>query len=203
MPLLEHLRELRVRLIRAVIAVAVGLRRLSYIFADHLFAWLTLPMREVGGGKLLLIGTGVGEAFFTKIKVALVAGLFIASPAMFYEVWKFIAPGLLESERRMAFAVRRSARACSSRWAAISAGRWCSRSATHSSSLSTPDRGHADHPDQRVPGVLGQADAGVRDHLRDADFRVFPDSARNHRLPHDADVISATRSSASSWSRRR
>ncbi len=101
MPLLEHLRELRVRLVRAVIAVAVGCA-LSYIFADHLFALLTLPLREVGGSKLLLIGTGVGEAFFTKIKVALVAGVFVASPAIFYEVWKFIAPGLYESERRMA-----------------------------------------------------------------------------------------------------
>jgi sec-independent protein translocase protein TatC len=101
MPLLEHVRELRGRLVRAVIAVAVGCA-LSYIFADHLFAWLTLPLREVGGSKLLLIGTGVGEAFFTKVKVALVAGVFISSPAIFYEVWKFIAPGLLESERRMA-----------------------------------------------------------------------------------------------------
>jgi sec-independent protein translocase protein TatC len=101
MPLLDHLRELRGRLIRAVIAVAAGCA-LSYVFADHLFALLTMPLREVGGGKLLLIGTGVGEAFFTKIKVALVAGVFVSSPAIFYEVWKFIAPGLLESERRMA-----------------------------------------------------------------------------------------------------
>src|ERR1700738_904312 len=101
MPLLDHLRELRGRVVRAVMAIAAGCA-LSYIFADPLFAWLTLPLREVGGGKLLLIGTGVGEAFFTKIKVALVAGVFISSPAIFYEVWKFIAPGLYESERRMA-----------------------------------------------------------------------------------------------------
>ena len=51
---------------------------------------------------MLLIGTGVGEAFYTKIKVALIAGLFIASPAVFYEIWKFIAPGLYETERKMA-----------------------------------------------------------------------------------------------------
>lgn len=101
MPLLEHLRELRGRLIRATLAVAVGCA-LSYAFADQLFAWLTLPLREVAHGKLLLIGTGVGEAFFTKIKVALIAGVFLTSPAVFYEVWKFIAPGLYESERRLA-----------------------------------------------------------------------------------------------------
>ncbi len=101
MPILEHLRELRTRLIRSLIALAAGFA-VAYAISDQLFAALTLPLREVAHGKLLLIGTGVGEAFFTKIKVALIAGLFIASPAVFYEVWKFIAPGLYKSERRMA-----------------------------------------------------------------------------------------------------
>jgi sec-independent protein translocase protein TatC len=101
MSLIEHLTELRVRLIRAAIAIAVGFF-FSYAFADQIFAALTLPIREVSHGKLLLIGTGVGEAFFTKIKVALIAGLFVASPAVFYEIWKFIAPGLYETERRTA-----------------------------------------------------------------------------------------------------
>jgi sec-independent protein translocase protein TatC len=102
MSIIEHLRELRVRLIRATIALTAGFI-VAYFFSDQLFAALTLPIREVSNGKLLLIGTGVGEAFFTKIKVSLVAGLFIASPAVFYEIWKFIAPGLYQSERRMAF----------------------------------------------------------------------------------------------------
>jgi sec-independent protein translocase protein TatC len=102
MPIMEHLRELRVRLIRAVIALTVGFI-IAYFFSDQLFAALTLPIRQVSHDKLLLIGTGVGEAFFTKIKVSLVAGLFIASPAVFWEIWKFIAPGLYQTERRMAF----------------------------------------------------------------------------------------------------
>jgi sec-independent protein translocase protein TatC len=101
MPLIEHLKELRVRLIRACLAIAVGFV-LAYGFVDQLFRALTWPLREVSHGHVLLIGTGIGEAFFTKIKVALVAALFIASPAVLYEVWKFIAPGLYESERRMA-----------------------------------------------------------------------------------------------------
>jgi sec-independent protein translocase protein TatC len=101
MPIIEHLRELRTRLIRALIAVVVGFA-VAYLISDQLFAALTWPIREVSHGKVMLIGTGVGEAFFTKIKVALVAGLFIASPAVFYEVWKFIVPGLYKSERRMA-----------------------------------------------------------------------------------------------------
>lgn len=102
MPIMEHLRELRVRLIRVVIALTIGFI-VAYFFADQLFYALTLPIRQVSHDKLLLIGTGVGEAFFTKIKVSLVAGLFVASPAVFYEIWKFIAPGLYQSERRMAF----------------------------------------------------------------------------------------------------
>jgi len=101
MSLIEHLKELRTRLIRAFIAIGLGFI-LAYLIADPLFHMLTWPIREVSGGKVLLIGTGVGEAFYTKIKVALIAGLFIASPAVFYEVWKFIAPGLYETERKMA-----------------------------------------------------------------------------------------------------
>ncbi|HKV55749.1 MAG TPA: twin-arginine translocase subunit TatC, partial [Candidatus Binataceae bacterium] len=101
MPLLEHLTELRGRLIRSVIAIGVGFL-IAYAIDDWLFNALTYPLRAAGHGKVLLIGTGVGEAFFTKIKVALIAGLFIASPAVFYEIWKFIAPGLYETERRLA-----------------------------------------------------------------------------------------------------
>ena len=101
MSLIEHLQELRTCLIRAFIAIGVGFI-IAYAVADPLFHMLTWPIREVSGGHILLIGTGVGEAFYTKIKVALIAGLFIASPAVFYEVWKFIAPGLYETERRMA-----------------------------------------------------------------------------------------------------
>ena len=101
MSLIEHLQELRTRLIRAFIAIGLGFI-VAYLVADPLFHLLTWPIREVSGGKVLLIGTGVGEAFYTKIKVALIAGLFIASPAVFYEIWKFVAPGLYETERRMA-----------------------------------------------------------------------------------------------------
>jgi sec-independent protein translocase protein TatC len=101
MPLMEHLKELRSRLIRSLIAIAVGFA-VAFGFVDQIFALLTMPLREVSHNKVLLIGTGIGEAFFTKIKVALVAALFVASPAVLYEVWRFIAPGLYEPERKMA-----------------------------------------------------------------------------------------------------
>lgn len=101
MPLIEHLKELRSRLIRSLIALVVGFA-IAYALADPLFRMLTWPIREVSHNRVLLIGTGVGEAFFTKIKVALIASLFIASPAVLYEIWQFIAPGLYVSERRLA-----------------------------------------------------------------------------------------------------
>jgi sec-independent protein translocase protein TatC len=102
MPLLEHLKELRGRLIRSVIAIGLGFA-LAYFAADWLVATLTWPLHVAAHGRnVMLIGTGLGEAFFTKIKVALIAGLFIASPVVFYEIWQFIAPGLYETERKMA-----------------------------------------------------------------------------------------------------
>jgi sec-independent protein translocase protein TatC len=101
MPLIEHLTELRIRLIRCVIAIGIGFL-IAYAIDDWLFKTLTYPLRLASHGKVMLIGTGVGEAFFTKLKVALIAGVFIGSPAVFFEIWKFIAPGLYESERRLA-----------------------------------------------------------------------------------------------------
>jgi sec-independent protein translocase protein TatC len=101
MPFMEHLGELRTRLIRSLIAVAAGCG-IAYLISNHLFAIITQPLREVGHGKLMLIGTGVGEAFFTELKVSLIAGLFLASPVVFYQIWKFVAPGLYDTERRLA-----------------------------------------------------------------------------------------------------
>lgn len=101
MPLIEHLKELRTRLIRSLLALAVGFA-IAYALTDPLFRVLTWPIRDVSHNRVLLIGTGVGEAFFTKIKVALIASLFIASPAVLYEIWNFIAPGLFASERKLA-----------------------------------------------------------------------------------------------------
>jgi len=101
MPVMEHLRELRTRLIRSLVGLVAGFV-VAYLIVDQLFAALTYPIRQVGNNRVLLIGTGVGEAFFTKIKVALIAALFIASPVILHEIWKFIAPGLYASERKLA-----------------------------------------------------------------------------------------------------
>lgn len=102
MPLTEHLEELRRRLFRILLAVGVGFA-LAYGFADRLFAFLTLPLQQAAPENIALIGTGVAEAFFTKLKVAFIAGIFVASPAIFYQLWAFVAPGLHDHEKYWVF----------------------------------------------------------------------------------------------------
>ena len=106
MPLTAHLQELRSRLIRALIAVGAGFG-VCYAFADPLFVFLARPLlalTEAPGREdaVRLIGTGVGEAFFTKLKVAVIGGLFLASPVVLYQLWQFVVPGLYDSEKRYA-----------------------------------------------------------------------------------------------------
>jgi sec-independent protein translocase protein TatC len=99
MPLLGHLEELRARLIKALLAVGVSFLP-AYIFATDLFQVLTQPLQQATLAPVTLIGTSPAEAFFTKLKVSFIAALFLASPAVFYQVWQFVAPGLYEHERR-------------------------------------------------------------------------------------------------------
>jgi len=101
MPLTAHLEELRWRLIKALGAVAVAFA-VCYGFSEPIFTLLTRPLVGVGDQKLLLIGTGVTEAFFTRLKVTFIAAIFVASPVMFYQAWRFVAPGLYANERRTA-----------------------------------------------------------------------------------------------------
>ena len=101
MPLTEHLDELRKRLIRALIAVAIAFGG-CWLVAAELVAWLTLPLREVEAHIGGVIGTGVTDAFFTKLKVSFIAALFVASPVIFFQAWQFVAPGLYQREKRLA-----------------------------------------------------------------------------------------------------
>lgn len=101
MPLTAHLEELRWRLVRALIAIAIAFIAV-YNFSDLLFAFLTRPLLAMHEGPVELIGTGVTEAFFTKLKVSFIAAVFLSSPVLFYQVWMFVAPGLYDSEKRYA-----------------------------------------------------------------------------------------------------
>lgn len=99
MPLTGHLDELRTRLIRSLLAIFLVFMP-AYLFADRLFTFLTVPLLELTADPHALIGTSPTEAFFTKLKVAFIAALFGASPAVFYQLWQFVAPGLYPQERR-------------------------------------------------------------------------------------------------------
>ena len=107
MPLREHLRELRNRLVKGVLAIFVG-SIVAFFFYDQLFDLLTRPYRE-GISQLLAEGedinaeltlTGVADAFTLNLKVSLVAGLVLASPIWLWQIWAFIMPGLHANERR-------------------------------------------------------------------------------------------------------
>jgi sec-independent protein translocase protein TatC len=103
MPLTAHLEELRWRIVKSLLAVTVGFL-LAYTFADHLFAILIRPINlAAGDAGVKLIGTGVTEAFFTKLKVSFIAGIFLGSPAILYQVWQFVSPGLYENEKYYVF----------------------------------------------------------------------------------------------------
>jgi sec-independent protein translocase protein TatC len=99
MPLTGHLEELRWRLITSLVAVGVAFIP-CYFFANVLFDFLTRPLLQVTQEPLNLIGTGVVEAFFTKLKVSFIAALFLATPVVLHQVWQFVAPGLYANEKR-------------------------------------------------------------------------------------------------------
>ncbi len=100
MPLLEHLAELRIRLIKALIAFAVAFG-ICVVFAQDLFTLLIYPALPYLPDESSFIYTKLQEAFITYLKVALLAAVFVSSPAWFYQAWKFVAPGLYKKERRL------------------------------------------------------------------------------------------------------
>jgi sec-independent protein translocase protein TatC len=101
MPLTAHLEELRWRIVRALLAVGLGFG-IAYAFAEPLVAFLIRPLSALRPEQALIIGTGVTEAFFTKLKVSFIAGVFAASPVIFFQAWRFVAPGLYHQEKQLA-----------------------------------------------------------------------------------------------------
>jgi len=101
MPFLEHLQELRKRLLICAIAIGVGFL-ISYGFADKIFHILCRPWIQAlpKDQTVKLIATApFYEVFFTYMKVAFITGIMLAVPVILYELWRFIAPGLYEKER--------------------------------------------------------------------------------------------------------
>ena len=96
LPFTDHLEELRHRLIVSLAGIGLGFA-VSYGFSQQILLLLQRPMPA----RLVFIAPT--EAFFVNIKVAFYAGLFLSVPLILFEVWKFVAPGLYEHERRYSF----------------------------------------------------------------------------------------------------
>ena len=101
MSFLEHLDELRKRIVRSCLAVAVGIL-VTFAFINPIFNFILAPTRKALPPGVKLIYTQPGEAFSLYITVALIAGAVVAAPYIMYQVWMFIAPGLYSNEKRMA-----------------------------------------------------------------------------------------------------
>ncbi|ESZ85917.1 MAG: preprotein translocase subunit TatC [Blastomonas sp. CACIA14H2] len=99
-PLLDHLIELRQRLVRCVIALLVSFG-ICFYFSEQIFSFLVVPLKEAfgdGGGKLVY--TKLYEAFFVQVKVAIFAAFCLSFPVIMNQLWAFVAPGLYRQEKR-------------------------------------------------------------------------------------------------------
>jgi sec-independent protein translocase protein TatC len=101
-PLMDHLIELRSRLIKAL-AVFIVLFIVCFFFAKNIYNVLLLPYEHVAGPDARLIYTAPQEYFFTQIKVAIFAATFLACPVIFAQLYAFVAPGLYKQERKAFF----------------------------------------------------------------------------------------------------
>ncbi len=103
MPLLDHLIELRTRLLWSMVAFGVCFA-VSYYFSDRIYYLLAQPLaqalRDSGNPDPKLVYTQLYEAFFTRIKVAFFGGVFLGFPVIAAQLWLFVAPGLYRSEKR-------------------------------------------------------------------------------------------------------
>lgn len=109
MPLADHLRELRSRLGKSLIAIVLGMV-VGWIYYDELFGLIRAPFdavvaeAEAEGRDMTLAFTGVADPFVMQLKVAGVAGLLLASPVWLYQLWRFLVPGLQGNERKWGLA---------------------------------------------------------------------------------------------------
>lgn len=102
MPFLDHLEELRWRLLWCVLAIALG-ALVGWFVVDHfnVLGVLIRPLHEVEGFRGRLVYTGPYEPFFLTLKLALLVGFVLAFPVIVFQIWSFLSPALLPSERRV------------------------------------------------------------------------------------------------------
>lgn len=110
MPFMEHLRELRSRIVKSLLAVVAGFA-ICYTYSDVILGWLSLPLQRainslVAQGKLpassaILHFQDPLEPFFAYLTLSVVAGIFVSAPVILYQIWAFVGPGLYAKEKRV------------------------------------------------------------------------------------------------------
>ena len=114
MPLMDHLRELRNRVVKVAIAIIAG-GIVAWVFYDRIWAFMQRPYcQAVGYCKVNTLGhslfiSNVMDGFYLHIKVSIIAGAVITSPIWLYQLWAFVAPGLYAREKRWTYAFLGSA----------------------------------------------------------------------------------------------
>lgn len=108
MPLMGHIRELRNRLIKSILAL-LACTIVGWIFFNPVWDFLkepycSLPQSHVIDNKCTLVISGIFSAFFLKLKISFIIGLVLSGPVWLYQLWAFVAPGLYRRERRWTYA---------------------------------------------------------------------------------------------------
>lgn len=107
MPLSDHLRELRSRLVKAGIAIVAGMV-VGWIYYTEIFAWLSRPFENVvaqaqeQGRQVTLALTGVADPFVLQVQISALTGVLLSSPIWIFQLWRFVTPGLHRHEKRWA-----------------------------------------------------------------------------------------------------
>jgi sec-independent protein translocase protein TatC len=101
-PLIEHLAELRTRLINSLVAFCVAMVG-AFAFAGPIFNFLAAPLADLlveHGQKPEMIYTGLQQGFFTQVRISIFGGFVLAFPVIGFQLWRFVAPGLYRQEKR-------------------------------------------------------------------------------------------------------
>jgi sec-independent protein translocase protein TatC len=100
MPILEHLEELRWRIIKILMAL-VAASIVAYVYSDLLFKWVRWPLDAATPGHTVTLNyLKIGESFTVRIKLSVLAAIFITIPITLYQIWRFVMPGLYPRERK-------------------------------------------------------------------------------------------------------